>query len=224
MGLAVYDSGECEVLVRTDFLNRNGKNQDIIYCDEVQRRDCYRIRDLARSGFQPKVVVDIGAQIGTFSMLVHKHWPRTNIHCFEPVAAQFEVLRRNIPSAQATRTAVIGFYGKESQAELHKCSYHRNDPEAPYRERRRSALCVDQILEYGKIGAIDLLKLDCEECEVNILREFLALNRIRDVTLIRGEWHGGAARELLTQSVAETHHVEVTSLSNVNGLFFCTRK
>lgn len=209
MSLFVYNSGECEVLVRDDFLNKLGQNQDVIYCDEVQKRDCYGVRALHAEQFVLEVVVDIGAQIGTLSMMVAKYWPKARIFCYEPVSAQCRVLRRNVPNAMCRETAVIGFYGKEAGNDVHKCVYHVHDPELPYRERKGVAVSVEEMFANDNICSIDFLKLDCEECEVNIIRELAMLGKLKDIKRIHGEWHGPAARHEVIETLAITHDVDL---------------
>ena len=230
MALFVYNSGECEVLVRDDFLNKLRQNQDVIYCDEVQKRDCYKVRELHANQFRPAVIVDIGAQIGTFSMLAAKYWPEARIFCYEPVPVQCRVLRRNAPSALCHENAVIGFYGKEDSSDVHKCTYHVHDPEAPHRERRKvglgPAVCAEEIFTLDGLTTIDFLKIDCEECEVNIFRELDTLDRLKDINLVHGEWHGTAAREEIVKRFSKTHYVNLP-LPNPEprgGLFFCKRR
>jgi len=39
---------------------------------------------LRTAGFQPKVILDVGASSGLFAEEARQHWPGAEIHCFEP--------------------------------------------------------------------------------------------------------------------------------------------
>ena len=56
-------------------------------------RDGYQVRELDKS---PKTVLDIGAHIGTFTLLAAESWPEARIIACEPDPDHFALLRRNI--------------------------------------------------------------------------------------------------------------------------------
>ena len=116
--MLIYDAGEGSVNVRDNCLNCNGENQDIIYCNEVQKHDVYGVKDLTYRGYRPNTVIDIGANIGTFSMMARKYWPNSNIMCFEPDQSCIPVLRSNCPSCIIQNTAVIGYFNDLKKMKL----------------------------------------------------------------------------------------------------------
>ena len=64
----LHDAPECRMHVHSDERERH---IDYAICHEVQALDCYRVHELATSGFSPRVIVDIGAHIGSFTALAH---------------------------------------------------------------------------------------------------------------------------------------------------------
>lgn len=227
--MLIYDAGEGSVNVRDNCLNCNGENQDIIYCNEVQKHDVYGVKDLTYRGYRPNTVIDIGANIGTFSMMARKYWPNSNIMCFEPDQSCIPVLRSNCPSCIIQNTAVIGYFNdlKENEV-IHECTYHTNSPEAEYRNgQNKSAISFSVLMEmiskfFTPTDHIDFLKIDCEECEVNIFREILTRGYTRHIMNIAGEWHGKAAEKQIIETFSDTHMIYIQK-SDVGGIFKCQR-
>lgn len=224
MSLLIHKTSECDVLVRDDFLNKKGKNQDMIYCRQVQTNDVYRVRDLKSHGFMPEIIVDIGAQIGTFSMMARKYWPTAKVISYEPLGKPFQLLIRNATGAVHHNKAVIGYYKKEVGKQIHKCVYHQTDPEARFRSGRLdNAVCVEEMFAENTIDHIDFLKIDCEECEVNIFRELLELDQARNIEYVHGEWHGEASEAEVRRTFDGTHSIEVQNSGGRGGAFYCKR-
>ncbi len=64
-------------------------------------QDEYQIRDLRPHNVH--TIVDIGAHVGSFTVLCHHYWPEAKIVAVEPHPESFELLQRNtahIPQAQ----------------------------------------------------------------------------------------------------------------------------
>ncbi len=153
---------------------------------EVQTQDCYRVRELAAAGFAPKVIADVGAHIGTFSTMARHYFPLAKIYAFEPDKQRADLFALNVPDAVIVNVGVIGFYGKEQEADVYPSV---NTFEQAYRRREATnAICAQEMLSTCG-GTIDLLKIDCEESEVNIFRELSAMNAIHNIAVISGEWH-----------------------------------
>ena len=48
------------------------------------------------------VILDIGANIGSFAVWASQRWPGCVIHCYEPLPANFELLERNLAHLQGS--------------------------------------------------------------------------------------------------------------------------
>lgn len=63
---------------------------------EVVFEDCYRVKML---DFIPDIVIDLGANVGTFTKMAHELWPQAHIIAVEPDFQNQEYFLANIPDA-----------------------------------------------------------------------------------------------------------------------------
>jgi FkbM family methyltransferase len=215
----LYDTGECQIHVHFD-----ERERDIDYSisHEVHRTDCYRIHELVAAGFDPRIIVDIGAHIGTFTTLAAKYFPQAMIYSFEPLKQHYKVLVKNSPRARCrpNHLAVVGFFGREEGNNI----YPGTEFERGYRSRQmRNAISAADLFRRFKLPRIDFLKIDCEQGEVNIFRELDAIGRLKDIDTISGEWHFDTAKKELFTIVGKTHDVEIVDEGMWNH-FFAKRK
>ena len=215
----LYDTGECRMHVHTDPYELH---IDVAICHEVQISDCYHVHQLVEAGFSPRIIVDIGAHIGTFTALAAKYFPNAEIYSFEPLKQHYDVLVRNFPKRRGRpqNLAVVGFYGREDGHDV----FPGNEFERAYRTRQlTNAISVSQLLTKFKLPRIDFLKIDCEQSEVNIFRELDAIDRLKDIDVISGEWHFDTAKRELYSIVGKTHDVDLVDEGMWNH-FFARRK
>lgn len=211
----LFEAPECRMQVHTDERERN---IDYAICHEVQALDCYRVRELVSSGFSPRIIVDIGAHIGSFTALAGKYFPEASIYSFEPLRYHYELLVKNSPKRRGRpfNLAVLGFYGKEEGRDI----YPGNEFERAYRTRQLSnAISAERLFSKCKLPRIDLLKIDCEQSEVNIFRELDDLDRLKDIDVIAGEWHFDTAKNELRSIVGKTHDVHLVDEGMWNHFF-----
>lgn len=210
-----FDAPECRMQVHKDERERH---IDYAICHEVQALDCYRVHELVKSGFSPRIIVDIGAHIGSFTALAAKYFPEARIFSFEPLRSHYELLVRNSPKRRSRpqNLAVLGFYGHEEGRDI----YPGNEFERAYRARQMSnAISVEQLFRKYKLPRIDFLKIDCEQGEVNIFRELDHLDRLKDIDVISGEWHFDTAKNEVRSIVGKTHDVELVDEGMWNHFF-----
>lgn len=158
--------------------------------------DIYRVSDIDFE--EGDVVIDIGAYIGLFSMVLAKKHPDITIYAFEPVSINYRnMLRgteangiRNIRAFQLAVTAdgrelemlySHSFMGGSTSLEIQK----ENISSAHLVEKVASKT-LDQIFTEFGIARCKLLKVDCEGSEYEILYNTKCLDRISH---IRGEFH-----------------------------------
>ena len=182
--LAVNDSYDADNIV-----------PNVIYGDE------YRMRS---EHFEPgDVIIDVGANIGAFSLLCHFLGSRA-IFCYEPGERNFQLLKRNVgslPGVHIFQAAVwrsdgdgqqelILSEGSNSGAHsvmaaghvLDFVSQQLLDSSAP--GYRTAGVSLDAILE--RFSRVKLLKIDCEGSEFPIL---LTSRRLDHVERVVGEIH-----------------------------------
>ena len=196
--------------------------------EEVIDRDCYGLKKLHEEGFVPKTIVDIGMHIGTFSLLCNHLWPDVRIiglevmrdeHVCGPfaraIARSLDANIRGHNTITVLRKALIGFYGNDAAAVVHAEDFGKTKPNLEDRirmgtHRWADAISVEAFLRDQNLTDIDLLKIDVESSEVNIFREFAAIDALKHIGVIRGEWHFAIARQELQRLLTETHDVDIT--------------
>ncbi|HMO86382.1 MAG TPA: FkbM family methyltransferase [Lacipirellulaceae bacterium] len=209
------------------------------HCNAVFQ-DEYKIRDLRQHNV--RTVLDVGAHVGSFTVLCHEFWPEARIVAVEPHPESFALLERNtahIPESQLLRinAAITNQPGKcllassvshsrvgEYVVELWK------DLDPRYGDFGVSvpAMTTEELwgaITAFAIGEIDLLKLDCEGAEYTIMESLSANGHLSHVGWIRGEWHGRRHKHRLAQALAATHvyHVDPNPPHQC-GLFIAHRK
>jgi FkbM family methyltransferase len=200
--------------------------QDLIVINDAYDRDAYSVNHvhppLQIPGHDPyihrrRLVVDIGAHIGTFARKWHAKDPSAIIVCVEACAENIPVLRANVRDfaivihaacyyegidrpAQSVwlKNAITAASGCESTGGgiVANAEGQMGEGEAGrYEEDRRPlrVVTLEEIVEEfgGGVRWIDCLKLDCEGAEFVILRNSTIVLE-RQIGYIVGEYHGTA--------------------------------
>lgn len=152
----------------------------------------------------PRVILDIGANIGAAAVYFASTYPAARVVCVEPVPANFAVLQRNIaafPAIEAHNVALGAHDGTLSLIESPDASnqggFSAFQRGADADASRIEVACRDinkLVAEVG--GAPDIIKIDTEGFESTILRA-LAPETLAQVRWILGELHGEDDFELL---------------------------
>jgi FkbM family methyltransferase len=118
-------------------------------------------------------VVDVGAQIGAFSLFAAKQAPRGRVYSFEPVPANFKMLQHNIEANDLTNVVPINKGIADSTASREIClrntgmhSFYLN------KGGEKTVVQVVSLAEFMKehhLHRIDFMKIDCEGAEYEIL-------------------------------------------------------
>jgi FkbM family methyltransferase len=135
-------------------------------------------------------VLDIGGNIGFFSMLARHYFPLAIIHCYEPNPALFPILTANTRDlgivvhpagvAATNGTAKMNFNGTTLVGSL---SLHPSESGEITVTAMRDAM--DRL---G--GTVDLVKMDCEGAEWDILEDAESLRRIKHLAMEYHLQHG----------------------------------
>lgn len=202
-------------------------------------QDEYQV-DVLRS-HPVRTILDIGAHVGSFTVLCHHYWPDARIVAVEPHPESFELLVRNTRHISKEKlTLVNAAVGPETGRCIlsSPVSHSRVSEYVPEVweaiEPRHSdfGLQVDsispndlwQLLNEVGIDEIDLFKLDCEGAEYLIISEFSALGHMHRIGWIRGEWHSRKDNLMLAGFLSQTHIFNIDpNHPNSVGMFVAHR-
>jgi FkbM family methyltransferase len=156
-----------------------GRDNDAWLIVEVVQHDEYRMRSLRLKNIN--YVVDIGASMGVFAILIKELYPEAKIICVDPNPNTLKLLQKNVSSYATVIHGGI-FYGDNPNIEFGDCDFN-----AQICESRRDSKSNVNIVNLKDLiePCCDLLKLDCEYGEYGVL-EYEDLSKIR---YIIGEWH-----------------------------------
>jgi FkbM family methyltransferase len=147
---------------------------------------------------RPGTVVDIGANIGFFTLYAKWLWPECTVYSFEPAPENYHYLQHNIQNSGKSditaynlavtdgRQETINFFLKE-----HSGSHSIFSDISSHEVTVKSSIAIptislEKILELTK-QRIDFMKIDCEGCEWEILTN--SSNLLGQVRYIAMEYH-----------------------------------
>lgn len=160
--------------------------QEMATVRHVTDDDEYGIADLQ---FTPgSVIVDIGANVGAFSILIARRFPEARVIAYEPNPDNFKLLERNIArngvGVEAHHAAV--WYHHRGVSLVGQGSGTGTLDQHPTGRDLVPSVTLDDIL--APFDEVAFLKMDCEGAEVFILN---AAHRetLEKVQQIVGEYH-----------------------------------
>lgn len=117
--------------------------------------------------FEPKTIIDAGANIGLFTVLYKKRFPEATVICLEPDPENFSMLTQNLTNYKNVHLHNAGLWNAtckltvEDKYNLGKWGMVvREDENGPI-----EALSIGGIMEMYKLETIDIVKIDIESSE-----------------------------------------------------------
>ena len=153
---------------------------------------------------QAKVVLDIGANIGVASTYLSKRFPQAQIYSFEPISANFSILKANvdplgnvrpIQAALGATDGAVEMFQSDAGMNLGGYSLYEAGSDTKVRTRveiRRASSMMREL----NLPSADVIKIDTEGSEHAILTD-LGKEFLSKVQWIYGELHGNNDFELL---------------------------
>lgn len=132
------------------------------------------------AGNLPSVIIDGGANVGNYSLMVMQTIPGCRIFAFEPVSSTFEKLKENTRDHQRLIPVQKGLFRENCQKEInlfpsdeHSSIYDlENLPYSLDNKEKIDLIRGDDFIRENGIDLVDFLKLDIEGAEYDALLGF----------------------------------------------------
>lgn len=177
---------------------------DVTNLHDLLYRNVYRVEKLSAEG----AVVDVGANIGLFSFWAAYHNPGRLIYCFEPLASNCAMIRRNCPSAVVTNAGAGSSRGVlELRVDGHGIMASNMEMPWPTQVQQCPILPLDEFAAEKGIGAVAFLKIDTEGMELEVLegaRELLQRTHRTALETHSPEKHKGSLERLAAAGLRHT--------------------
>ena len=167
--------------------------------------------------FEPRTILDIGANIGAFAQRAHNRWPQAHIICCEPMPFNICHLRRNVPASVAILSAAVRAYSGVD--EIFIGDNFVTGGFVQFGRQTQHRILVECIAA-KELPSCELVKIDTEGCEVEIL-ENLPLGKTRAIFL---EHHSRADAETIKAMLAPGFNVLGGDSGKAIGTFAFLRK
>lgn len=150
-------------------------------------------------GTDAPILFDVGANVGNYTQLLHRQFPKATIHAFEPHPKTFKHLTTNVsPFAQCHNSGLgseessLILYDKADQdgsthASMHeKIITHEHLQQTV--EHTVQVRTLDQVADKLNIKHIDFLKIDTEGYEFEVLEGATGMLETNQISIIQFEF------------------------------------
>jgi lipopolysaccharide transport system permease protein len=156
-------------------------------------------------------ILDIGANVGAFSLWANFRWPESRIYAYEPQPDTFELLQRNVRAYPNIRCINRAVYPSDREREPFYSRY-AGDGESGlvtvvskmFAELPSERIFEVPVISPKSLPEADIVKIDTEGAEVSILSSM----DLENVSLILLEYHFGEDREALTRLLEPVFSLE----------------
>ncbi len=150
------------------------------------------------SKINPKTIFDVGANIGSYSLIANEHLKNATIYSFEPVPSTFELLKKNTEHISENTIIPVnkGLYKENKKqfiniypAHTHSSLFDIKGGKHAVKEQVEIELISgNSFIQENNIEYIDFLKLDAEGAEMDVLHGFEDALKNKKVRLIQFEY------------------------------------
>jgi FkbM family methyltransferase len=161
---------------------------------------------------QPKVIFDVGANIGAAAVYFAARYPEAKVYCFEPLPENIELLRKNVAPFGDRVTVIPVGLGETPGSFTYRLS---DDPANFGGGTFHNVGCADgdtvelpvttltDFCREQRIDKIDVMKIDTEGAEASIIAGTPPA-LLADVQVVLGELHGVDDWKVM-QALTPTH-------------------
>lgn len=138
----------------------------------------------------PQTIIDGGANIGLFAVLMASRYPNVKIICIEPDAENFELLKENVALYDNIFCENMGLWNKDTKLKAFD-KYNLGKWGIVVEEDMTgtvAAISLDSLMKKYNVAKIDILKLDTETSEKQLFSDAYQ-NWLPNVKLLIIEFH-----------------------------------
>jgi FkbM family methyltransferase len=156
-------------------------------------------------------ILDIGANLGSFTVWANLRWPGSRIHAYEPSPEAFEILTVNVENLPNVTCHKLAVYPGEKESEPFWSRYAGDSAAGIavhtskiFKNLTRENVMEVPILHPRSLPEADIIKLDAEGAEAMILREA----NLQEVSLILLEYHSVENRDAIKELLRDDFALE----------------
>ncbi len=162
--------------------------------DKASNGEVTVIRKIA--SLKPEVVIDGGANLGEYSLLVNRYSPQSSIYAFEPVEITYKGLQDRTREFENIHTIYKGLFSEACIREIHihhprthSTIYELKGSKHQTGEHQQIELIRgDDFLAEQEIEAVDFMKLDLEGADFDALMGFRNAFREKRIKAVQFEY------------------------------------
>ena len=184
-----------KIKIRTD-------STDLMALTNVWMINEYNIEDFQIA--QNDTIIDIGAHIGLFSLLVSQFCKTGKIFSFEPIGDNFDLLISNLKLNHIENIHPFNFAVSKNTSNVNLFLNSDQSAHSIFSSDSESitvqSISLQRILDENKISSCKLLKLDCEGAEYEII-DSLPLEYFDKIQNIAIEYHAADSKPELAKEL-----------------------
>ncbi len=160
------------------------------------------------------VILDIGANIGGFTVWANHRWPNATLHCYEPVKNIFEWLKFNTENMPNVTIQNVAVGEKDEELQLYYGMSIMSGCGSLINGREQLDIGeLVRVIPANSLPKADIVKIDTEGWEVQILS---GITFKPDVYLI--EYHSNGDREEIARILSDYILVERNEYQSYQGV------
>jgi FkbM family methyltransferase len=149
-------------------------------------------------------IIDIGANVGGFAVWAHEYFNNAKIDCYEPIKANYELLRQNIEGTDiAIRNIAIG--AKDEERQMYYGIHNCGEASLYQGEEQDTKGELVKVMSSSHLLECDIMKIDTEGAEVEIIENLIHFPK---VFLI--EFHSAHDRRRIDELLCDYTLIETT--------------